>query len=160
MLRNVSFCLVLFIGACSADTPLDADSDPKVVRLTAADECDDPIEVCTASEPPTCNEYCAEDPGPGGEDEDCVVSSEGDVSCNDEPCIVNEDSEGDDIVTCPGEDCVVNYDSETDTESIYCPPGGSDDCPNPDDDGGCSVPGGPPGGSGGTPGGTPSVPGQ
>lgn len=133
----------LFLGACSSST--DAPSDSKRLRLEGVVEgCKEVQSICTASEPPTCFDYCAdEDPGSGGGD--CQPIGGAYESCGDTPCAVGVDAKGTEFEVCYPPDCVVSFDAETKTETVSCPPGTS---PSP----GGSEPGDPGSGGGSEPG--------
>lgn len=144
----------LFLGGCSSSDGKAPDEGKRLRLEGVVEGCKDVQSICTASEPPICHDYCA-DEGPGTGGGDCEPLSGAYETCGGTPCAVGIDDSGKEFEVCYPPDCVVSYDVETKTETISCPPGTSPGGPGGSEPGDPGTGGGAEPGSPGDPGGEP-----
>lgn len=92
-----------FVAACEAGEDLSTSTRHLSLSVESG-ECEQLETVCTASEPPTCSDYCVDEIGEPDSDD----------------CIEAVDEFGKVIVACPSDNCVVSFDAESGEESIEC----------------------------------------
>ncbi len=134
------------LAACSSATDTSDQGkktgEGRLLLAGASGGCQDVQQICTASQPPQCFDYC-NDPGaaPGTTGEGCqpnsqiCTASEPPVcsnvdDCSGQPCVVGIDANGTAFQICYPSNCVISHDSATGVDSIACPgsppSGGSD----------------------------------
>jgi len=114
---NWSWLSLLVVVACSPSGSTGSPQPEPVFYPGNTEGCANVSEVCLATDPPQCFDYCADEAPKKGSP--CTGS--GDVqTCGDSQCVVGKDESGKLVHVCVGMDCAISYDASTGEETIHC----------------------------------------